>query len=43
MIDRVNTLVFAKELFHIIDSDSNDFIVFEELVTALVGLGITSD
>lgn len=42
-MDNINTLVFAKEFFHIVDINSNGFLMFDELATAMVGLGITSD
>lgn len=42
-VNMINELVFAKEFFHIVDTASDGTLEFDELATALVSLGITSD
>lgn len=41
--DTINNLVFAKEFFHIVDTDVNGAIKMEDLLTAMVSLGVTTD
>jgi Ca2+-binding EF-hand superfamily protein len=42
-LETQNGLIFAKEFFQIIDCHSNGVIKLDELLTGLVGLGVTTE
>jgi len=43
MVENINCLYFAKELFHLLDTNSDETLTFDEVATGLVSFGVSSD
>lgn len=43
MVENINSLFFAKELFLLLDKSGKESLKFDELSTGLVSFGVSSD